>query len=357
MLLALEIDFTHNGNSNRYVGEGWSHPEDTHRWTMGAEAHLHLPSGALQAGAILVLCATPCRHQPALASQMVMVALDGRLLANVRFDGLHVQAWRLPALLAAGDVTLSLLHLNHAAPRGPGQMRGGLALGLMVHSLRVFHPLGRGVPELGGRAVPGRTLMENFESIGQGCHFGLIQRQAGAEKPGLLRFVDTTTAALYEGLCAGFAGLEAPGRLGLEQTDKAHPTWRWRQADYDLRFDTWVPVAGTDTGALLARQGRRLGFLRRKFFEDVRLAEKVFVLTRTDCLTQAEALAVFCALSLHGPAVLLWTVFGDAAQAGQVERVMPGFLLGHLGEVDDERYAPLAVWRLVLAAAWAMAGG
>ena len=98
----LHIDFRGTGNSDHYVRDGWSHPEATHRWTMGPESRLALP--ALPHGAVLVLCATPCLHPPALAAQTVMLALDGRLLTTVRFDGLHVTAWRLPA--ATGAVTL-----------------------------------------------------------------------------------------------------------------------------------------------------------------------------------------------------------------------------------------------------------
>ena len=356
--LLLDIDFTDKGNSNAYVRQGWSNPEATHRWTLGAESQIALPAHAVQEGAVLVLCATPCLYPPALQSQAVMVALDGRLLATVSFEGLHVAAWRLPPRAVGGDAVLSLLHLHHAAPRGPGQVRNGQSLGLMVHSLRVFLPAAdRRVPELADAHPPRRALPAHFESIGQGCQFGLIQRRCNVEPHGLLRFVDTTTPALYEALCDGFAQLDAPGQLTLHPTDKPRPTWRWRHAGYNLRFDTWAPVDATDPDTLIGQQIRRLTFLRRKFFEDVAAADKTFVLTRGDCLTESEALAVFCALSLYGPATLLWTVFGDAARAGLVERVASGFLRGELGVVDAERYAALDVWRALMVNAWALVNG
>ena len=339
----LNIDFRTNGNSDQYVREGWSLSESTHRWTMGAESRLALPADRLLPGAVLVLCATPCRNPPALTAQTVMLALDGRLLATVRFDGLHVAAWRIPAM--TGDVVvLSLLHLHHAAPRGPGQMRDGMALGLMVHSLRVFLPgLSRSPP------FPREAnLAAGFESIGQGCHFGLVQRQCGVERMSLLRFVDTTTAMLYEALSAGLDGIEAPSQLVWQEPDPYRPTFRWLQKDYDLRFNTLLP-AGSSPQPTLEKQAARLGFLRRRLLEDCALAEKIFVLTRSDCLTEEEALAVYCALTLHGPCTLLWTTYGDVARAGIVDRLAPGFLRGELGAVEDQtRYAPLGVWLTVL---------
>ena len=337
----LHIDFRGTGNSDHYVRDGWSHPEATHRWTMGAESRLALP--ALPHGAVLVLCATPCLHPPALAAQTVMLALDGRLLTTVRFDGLHVTAWRLPA--ATGAVTLSLFHLHHAAPRGPGQMREGGALGLMVHSLRVFLP---GAAPRPHRGLAGTPLAGHFESIGQGCHFGLVQRQCGVERTSLLRFVDTTTAMLYEALAAGLSGIAGANRLAWQAPDPHRPTWRWRQAEYGFCFNTLLPVT-TVPPPTLERQAARLGLLRRKFLEDCALAERICVLTRSDCLTEAEALAIHCALTLHGPCTLLWTTYGDVMRTGLVERLAPGFLRGELGPVeDDTRYAPLPVWQTLM---------
>jgi hypothetical protein len=344
--LLLDIDFRRNGNSQLYVREGWAEPEITHRWTMGQQSRLSLPIPDPGPECVLVINATPCRHPPVLPAQTVMLAINERLLATIRFDGLHVAAYRLPAgLPRAGALTLDILHLNHATDRAPEQIRTGQPLGLMLHSVRIFR---LGAEEAARSPPPApatpKNLAARFESIGQGCHFGLIQRACGVEPLSLLRFVDTTTAMLYEGLCAGFKDIDAPDRFELHTTDRPRPTYRWRQRDYNLWFDTRVPVDAADPTQLMHTQRRRLAFLRRKFLEDVADADKIFVQTRTDCLTDPEALAVFCALRLHGPATLLWTVFGDATAAGRVERIAPGLLCGHLGEVDFERYAGRDVW-------------
>ena len=291
-----------------------------------------------------------------------MLAIDGRLLATVTFSALQVTAFRLPGgLPAAGGVVLGITHLSAAMPRAPEQWRGGQPLGLMMHSLRVFRLPPPSQPHAPGRAagrrptIPRKALAERFESLGQGCHFGLVQRQCGAEPLGLLRFVDTTTAHLYEGLVAGFHGVGAPGRLELFHTDDAQPGYRWEHSDYHLLYDTRLRVDETSPHAVLLAQSRRLAFLQRKFTEDLHAGDKIFVLTRGDCLTAPEALAIFCALRLHGPGTLLWTVFGDAAAAGCVDALMPGFLRGHLGDTDSHRYASLGAWLKVMANACRLA--
>jgi hypothetical protein len=86
--------------------------------------------------------------------------------------------------------------------------------------------------------------------------------------------------------------------------------------------------------------------------EDLHTAAKIYVLTRSDVLTEPESLAVFCALNLNGPNTLLWAVFGDEAKAGEVVQCAPGFLRVQLGRVDDVHFAPLGAWLPVLENAW-----
>ena len=346
--LLADIAFTVGGNSDAFVGVGWAEPEIGHRWTVGRESRVGLPP--LAAESVLVIDATPCLHAPALRAQMVMLALNDQLLATVEWPGLRVLAFRIPKRLAGvKNPVLSITHLNYQAPRAPEQVRNGEPLGLMVHSIRLYALDRPTAPR--EKSPPPDTrekLALRFESIGQGCQFGQIQRQLGAEPLNLLRFVDTVTSSLVDGIVTGFPGIDRPGHLTLGQANRDKPSYTWRQSDFKLSFDTLIGIDTADAAAVLRDQLRRLTFLRRKFVEDLRAAEKIYVLTRSDVLSESEALAVFCALNLYGPNTLLWTVFGDEANTGQVVEVAPGFLRGQLGRVDDVRFAPLAAWLQIL---------
>jgi len=71
--------------------------------------------------------------------------------------------------------------------------------------------------------------------------------------------------------------------------------------------------------------------LRRIFFERIANAERIFVLKRNRPVSDAEALAVFRALTRHGPATLLYVTLADPThRAGSVEvvgqRLMKGYI-------------------------------
>jgi hypothetical protein len=300
---------------------------------------------------VLVINATPCLHPPGLCTQTVMLAINDRLLATATFPGLRVLAFRMPENLAGtDDPVLSILHLNAEAPRAPEQIRGGQPLGLMVHSIRLYaldSPQARqDTPRSAPRSREELALC--FESLGQGCQFGQIQRQMGAEPLNLLRFVDTITSSLVDGIVCGFAGIDRPGGLSLGQAVRDQPSYTWHQADYKASFDTLISVETEAPDKVLRDQLKRLTFLQRKFVEDLQTGEKIYVLTRSDVLTESEALAVFCALNIHGRNTLLWTVFGDEAKTGEVVACAAGFLRGQLGRVDDVNFAPLSAWLVVL---------
>jgi len=346
--LLANIEFGAGGNSGAFVREGWAEQEPAHRWTMGRESRLVLPVDDIGPDYVLAICATPCRNPPALPGQAVMLAFGDRLLAAVDFPGLRTFAFRLPAM--RGEIVLRLLHANFMAPRAPNQVRGGQPLGLMVHSVRLYRlPGAVARPAVfAAKADSDSALALRFESIGQGCQFGLIQRDMGAEPVSLLRFVDTTTSMVANGLVRAFVGVDRPGGLTLHASEARRPTYAWRQSEYGLSFDTRIPMDEAEPADVMEAQLRRLTFLRRKFEEDLGSGEKIYVLTRGDCLTEPEALAVFCALNVHGPNTLLWTVFGDESATGCVDEIAPGFLCGHLGWTDHHRYARLEAWRQVL---------
>jgi hypothetical protein len=350
--LIQEIDFRAGGNSGAYVQSGFAEEEPTHRWTVGREARLDLPIPGPGENIVIVLCATPCVNPPALPGQSVMLAIGDRLLAGAEFPGLRTYAFRLPPHLArTANPKLTILHPNHEASRTPAQMRNGQPLGLAVHSIRLYRlPPAIACPTaLLSPPQDGQSLAEAFESLGQGCQFGQIQRQMGAEPLSLLRFVDTTTSKLGDGIVHGFAGIDTARDFHLYASAEKRPTYRWHQKTYDLHFDTRIEPGLRTKERLAADQLRRLKLLRRKFLESLACNDKVRVLTRGDCLTEPEALAIFCALNAHGPNTLLWTVYGNPAATGEVTRLAAGFYRAELGAVNEDAFAPLDAWRKVLA--------
>ena len=63
--------------------------------------------------------------------------------------------------------------------------------------------------------MPTRDLMLRFESLGQNCEFGLVQRRCGSEPLGLLRFASTPLPHLLAAFEGGFEGLGGPDAIEI----------------------------------------------------------------------------------------------------------------------------------------------
>jgi hypothetical protein len=160
--------------------------------------------------------------------------------------------------------------------------------------------------------LPVADLMAQFDSIGQGCDFGFVQRHYGADPLSLLRFSGMDTPSLAAGLFARFAGIGRPENVRVFIETTPFPEFKVYEKRYNLWYRTGKMPGEVMAEALQREQSRRLAFLQEKFLEDLHSGGKIFVLTRGECLTEPEALAVFAALNQDRTNTLLWTVQGDA---------------------------------------------
>ncbi len=376
--LLAELRFEGGGGAACLLA-GWGPAEPQHRWTIGAESRLRLPVVRPGPGCVLLIDALPWTNADCMPAQTIMLAVNGRLLTTLRLSDHRALAFPLPDSVAdAAELVLEIHHLNSRTQRpSAGLSHGGEPLGLLVTSVRIFRLPPWGGPPVTHAAFPGsladstlqacvqaatglpaEALVMRFESIGQNCEFGLVQRGFGAEPLGLLRFASLVTHALVDGLMASFAGVGRPETTRIYLTDPPEREYRMHEQTYYLWYGTGQTEAQATQDAVLAQQCRRLGYLQPKFAADLHTGDKTYVLTFTDPgpLTDSEALAVFCALNRHGANRLLYTVFGDPARAGQVDRLYPGLLRGHLGAVDARLYGSWDAWLSLLAHAAREAG-
>ena len=205
-------------------------------------------------------------------------------------------------------------------------------------------------------------LVARFESLGDNCEFGLVQRRAGAEPLGLLRFSSMALPDLIAAIDADFAGLGDPAQLECLQIPAAVPEHAVRDTRHNLLFRTFQPVGSVDGATLMAQQATRLRFLRRKFLEDLEEGEKIFVVRRfapaMDIVTELEPLSR--ALGRHGPSTLLGVALADEThQPGTVQRLGERLLLGRLDRLapdNDAHDLSYDTWLEVCANAIRLAG-
>jgi Sulfotransferase family len=201
--------------------------------------------------------------------------------------------------------------------------------------LRSVEPAPAGVPSGEPPDLSDRELVLRFESIGENCEFGLVQRRCGAEPLGLFRFASAPLPKLMAGLEQGFEGLSDPDNLEVQLSSNGREYMVYDRK-YQLLYHAWVLAEEASAEAVHQREIRRLPLLIRKLIEDLKLAEKIFIFHGMEPLSQEDAQGLLARLRNFGPNTLLWLELADAAQRpGTVEWAGEGLLKGYM-----DRFAP-----------------
>ena len=363
----LTINFGSNGNSLGYLGGGWARAEERFTWAVGQESHLLLNLAPDAGEYVLTLNIIPFVHPPALPAQRVIVSINETVIGVCAISRPTALAWRIPQGLARrGERTLvTLSHPDAARPVDVGGSPDDRDLAFSVSEARLYHmpaamlsghPLPPGL-SLGGAVKPDfgahprvglkdwvthRTglglaeLATQFESIGDNCEFGLVQRRCDAEPLGLLRFSGSFSNQIVRGIEQGFEGIGEAADLTPKLEGEGKREFMIHEQKYGLTYHTFV-YEGERTPELLRQQeSTRLKFLRRKFVEDLEAGEKIFVFKRSSPVPEAEILPLFLALTMNGPNTLLWIVPEEPGHpSGTVEVLMNGLLKGYI-----DRFAP-----------------
>ena len=267
-----------------------------------------------------------------------MVSADERDLA---FSVSEIRLTHMPSSTIAG----------HPAP-------AGLSLGGKVRPDFATHGalgLADWVTQRTGLSLA--DLATRFESIGDNCEFGLVQRRCDTEPLGLLRFSGSWSHDLVRGLETGFEGIGDPADIEPKlEGPSGRREFMIHERAYGLVYHSFV-YEGERTPELMRQQeATRLKFLRRKFLEEMDAGEKIFVFKRGTPVPEAEILPLYLALNRERPNTLLWIVpEEDGHPAGSVEVLMHGLLKGYI-----DRFAPgenahdlsFDVWIRICVHAW-----
>jgi hypothetical protein len=183
--------------------------------------------------------------------------------------------------------------------------------------------------------MPDSELMMRFESLGENCEFGLVQRRCGAEPLGLFRFSSAPLPKLLAGLEARFDGLGAPENVEVMLSDNGREYMVFDRR-FEFLYHAWVLADEMSPAEIHAREIRRLPFLVRKLLDDFADGSKIFVYHGMEPLAEADTARLLRALRAYGPNTLLWVEVGDAEHApGTVEWAGPGLLKAYI-----DRFAP-----------------
>jgi hypothetical protein len=369
---ALSLVFGAEGNARPYLRDGWANPEPNFVWTAGPVSRLEIPKPRGAREYRLRLLAGPFVMKERLLSQRLTLAVNGIVLGTAVATEQAVIECAVPeAVLGGGDVAELTFTLPDAAR--PVDVTGAddrRTLAFAVERLELFdseglpsdtvtepsvvrseEPVAPAPPEpvsalasvepvtatssAPGAALPLSELMLRFESLGENCEFGLVQRRCGAEPLGLFRFASAPLPKLIAALDARFEGLSEPANLEVQLSPNGR---EYLVADkrFQLLYHAWVMAGEMTAEEVHRREVRRLPLLIRKLSEDLSQAEKIFVFHGMEPLSSEQAGELLARLRAYGANTLLWVELADAEhRPGTVELCGDGLLKGYI-----DRFAP-----------------
>ena len=164
-------------------------------------------------------------------------------------------------------------------------------------------------------------LVLQFESVGDNCELGLVQRRAGAEPLGLLRFAGAPLRNLVRGLNARFMGIADPDHIRINEENGEYMV---KLTKYDFTYHAHVQISEMNPAALHQQQQRTVGFLAKKLINDLENPSKILVFRQNEQLFANDLVDLRIALAAYGPSILLW-----------VQEACPGHPPGSVAVADE----------------------
>jgi hypothetical protein len=173
-----------------------------------------------------------------------------------------------------------------------------------------------------------RDLMLHFESIGDNCELGLVQRKAGAEPLGLLRFSGVPVRNLIKALEQRFEGIADPDQIRLQVENGEYMV---KLARYGFLYHAFVLEHEMESAALHRREVRRTGFLTNKLIGDLEHPAKILVFRQNEPLLAQDLVRLRSALSRYAAQTLLWVQEAEPGRPpGTVEVPDDNLMMGYV---------------------------
>jgi hypothetical protein len=350
----LLISFGTAGYAAQYCKAGWAAPEAGEAWCIGTKSSMVLPAPSDPATYVMVANLRPNVSNGRLPSQRLTVRVNGVELADFLLARRTVRSWVVPWAIIAGHSHLEVEFSTPDAARPSDFVDSSdrRKLAVAFSSMRLYpdlHESGRTDTFLSGDdpipidiatvmaadQISLSSLLVQFESLGQNCEFGLVQRACQAEPLGLLRFSSTPLPQLLNALDARFEGMGAPENINISISNNGRE-FMVNDKRFGMVYHAWVNTGDMEPEDLQRREVRRVPFLIRKLVEDLELGEKTFVFKGMGAVPEEEVFPLTMAIRRYGPNTLLFINLADAEhKAGTVEVRAPGFLVGYV-----DRFAP-----------------
>jgi hypothetical protein len=338
-------------------GRGWAPLEMTAegaiRWSLDQFSEITIPapwtSQVAPTGRILAeLQAQPFVGADWEATQQLMISMNGRMVRRFTLSRLGLMAFWLPRESIGQPIKISFEHPDSRSPAELGLSQDRRRLGFAFRSLRLWlipaapAPVATSAPA----DQPAGEALARFESLGDNCEFGIVQRLTGIEPFDLLRFTAIPLVSLVHGLLRDFDGLGDPQNIKFDLLSERRE-YILTETRYNFAYHTFVYADEMPEERARQREAQKLALSRRRMLDGLRAARRIYVIKCNSGLADEDMISLFLLLRRFGPNRLLFVTppfWGRGA--GSVELILPGLARGSLGlaPYDDATKASVPYW-------------
>jgi tetratricopeptide (TPR) repeat protein len=172
-------------------------------------------------------------------------------------------------------------------------------------------------------------LLERFESLGDTCEFGMVQRLYHVEHVSLLRWAHTLPDDLVTALNTRLGGVGDPEYTRIHVSGDEYTTEDTR---YFMRSHTFTSPRAEPLESFAPEQCRRLQWLRRRQIESLTTAARIFVYKSEHGISDAQVAALLAALRQYSPRNVLLCVRLQTAErpSGSLDEWEEGLFVGYI---------------------------
>jgi hypothetical protein len=385
---ALRINFSKHGNARPFQQGGWSRPEGGHTWSTGTESVMEIPCPEFRRRCIFYLSGWPHTQPDLLPSQRIHMTVNGVRVARLTMTKNQTLVGGIPRRTLQGCTALKI-ELHHPDAARPSSFPNGNALDtralavsykeLLIEeldpdaarlSVQIRAALKKPPAERSFVTAPALKLeqaktetaqfLPNFQSLGDDCEFGIVQREAGVDPLGLFRFCLVSLTNVTNGIIRDFAGIADEDHFEIvEYTHDAAHDYMGRENTYGMLYHTRRYPGKDDPNVLKTQEMQRLKFMARKFLEDIELPDRIFVAKRKQGLAPDEIAKLLALLHRRGQSQLLWVSEAPPGIApGSAERLAEKLVAAYVDRIDVAPLKDVSVesWITACRSAWALLG-
>jgi tetratricopeptide (TPR) repeat protein len=149
------------------------------------------------------------------------------------------------------------------------------------------------------------VLFKRFESLGDTCEFGMVQRIFQADQVSLLRWAATSPENLVKALDTRFDGVGDPEHTVISINGDEYTTEDRR---YSMHSHTFTSPAAEPIEFFVPEQCRRIQWLRGRLLDNLASASRIFVYKHEEGLTVNNINSLYAALCRYCPETALLCV-------------------------------------------------